>query len=226
MADPMHNDRPIIQERQTVLGLYVTAKEAYDMWQADPEGVTILDVRTPEEWVFTGHPPMAVNIPIAFLAYVWDDAKKGFPWSLNPDFVALVKERFSPDDTLLVTCRSGGRGAMAVNMLAKAAGFTNALQHPRRDGGRHRRRPRQRLQGHAPAQRLADVGPAVDVQHRPHTDGAARARDRGTALRQRRRLTTHRALRGGGPPLPPSSRRAKGCGRSRQPHRGCQHPAA
>ena len=23
------------------------------MWQADPEGVTILDVRTPEEWVFT-----------------------------------------------------------------------------------------------------------------------------------------------------------------------------
>ena len=55
---------------------------------------------------------------------LWDDAKKGFPWSLNPDFVALVKERFSPDDTLLVTCRSGGRGAMAVNMLAKAAGFT------------------------------------------------------------------------------------------------------
>ena len=49
MADPIHNDRPIIQERQTVLGLYVTAKEAYDMWQADPEGVTILDVRTPEE---------------------------------------------------------------------------------------------------------------------------------------------------------------------------------
>ena len=38
MADPMHNGRPIIKERQTGLGLYVTAKEAYDMWQADPEG--------------------------------------------------------------------------------------------------------------------------------------------------------------------------------------------
>ena len=120
-----HDGRPIIEVRQTKLGLYVTAKEAYDMWQADPEGVKILDVRTPEEWVFTGHPPMATLVPFAFLAYVWDEKKQGFPWSMNPDFVALVKERFSEDDTLLVTCRSGGRGAMAVNMLA-AAGFTKA----------------------------------------------------------------------------------------------------
>ena len=120
-----HAGRPIVKERQTSLGLYVTAKEAYDMWQADPEGVKVLDVRTPEEWVFTGHAPMATLIPFAFLAYAWDDEKKAFPWSLNPDFVELVKERFSPEDTLLVTCRSGGRGAMAINMLA-AAGFTNA----------------------------------------------------------------------------------------------------
>ena len=122
---PTHAGRPIVKERQTSLGLYVTAKEAYDMWQADPEGVKILDVRTPEEWVFTGHAPMATLIPFAFLAYAWDDETKAFPWSLNPDFVELVKERFSPEDTLLVTCRSGGRGAMAINMLA-AAGFTNA----------------------------------------------------------------------------------------------------
>ena len=94
------------------------------MWQADPEGVKILDVRTPEEWVFTGHPPMATLIPLAFLAYAWDEEKQGFPWSMNPDFVKLVTERFSPDDTLLVTCRSGGRGAMAINLLAKAAGYT------------------------------------------------------------------------------------------------------
>ena len=120
-----HDGRPIVKERQTKLGLYVTAKEAYDMWQADPEGVKILDVRTPEEWVFTGHAPMATLIPFAFLAYVWDEEKKGFTWSLNPDFVALVKERFSPEDTILVTCRSGGRGAMAINMLA-AAGYTKA----------------------------------------------------------------------------------------------------
>ena len=110
MTEATHDGRPIVEQRQTSLGLYVTAKEAYDMWQADPEGVKILDVRTPEEWVFTGHAPMATNIPLAFLSYVWDDEKKGFSWSLNPDFVELVKERFSPDDTILVSCRSGGRG--------------------------------------------------------------------------------------------------------------------
>jgi rhodanese-related sulfurtransferase len=126
-TEATHAGRPIVKERQTSLGLYVTASEAYDMWQADPDGVVILDVRTPEEWVFTGHAPMAVNIPFAFLAYVWDDAKKGFPWSLNDDFVELVKERFDTDATILVSCRSGGRSAMAINVLA-AAGFTNAYQ--------------------------------------------------------------------------------------------------
>ena len=44
---------------------------------------------------------------------------------MNPDFVELVKERFSPEDTILVSCRSGGRGAMAINALA-GEGFTKA----------------------------------------------------------------------------------------------------
>ncbi len=114
----------IAKERQTSLGLYVTAKEAYDMWQADPDGVKILDVRTPEEFVFVGHAPMALNIPFAFLAYEWDTAKKGFPWELNPDFVAAVQARFKTDDTILASCRSGGRSAMAINQLARA-GFTH-----------------------------------------------------------------------------------------------------
>lgn len=124
MTAVTHAGRPVGQPRQTTLGLYVTAKEAYDMWQADPDGVKILDVRTPEEWVFTGHAPMATNVPFAFLAYVWDDAKKGFQWELNPDFVDLVQQRFTPEETILVSCRSGGRSAMAVNLLA-TAGFTN-----------------------------------------------------------------------------------------------------
>ncbi len=126
MADVTHNGRPVIEQRQTSLGLYVTAKEAYDMWQADPEGVHVLDVRTPEEWVFTGHAPMATLIPLAFMAYVWDGEKQGFPWSMSPDFAEQVKARYAPDDTLLVTCRSGGRAAMAINALAATAGFTNA----------------------------------------------------------------------------------------------------
>ncbi len=123
MASPTHNGRPIVEQRQTKLGLYVTAKEAYDMWQEDPQGVKLLDVRTPEEWVFTGHAPMATLIPFAFMAYVWDDDKQGFTWSLSPDFLDRVRERFTVEDTILVTCRSGGRAAMAINMMA-GAGYT------------------------------------------------------------------------------------------------------
>jgi rhodanese-related sulfurtransferase len=126
MAAVTHAHRPVAEARQTKLGLYVTAKEAYDMWQADPADVKILDVRTPEEWVFVGHAPMATNIPLAFLAYVWDDQKKGFSWSLNPGFVHLAKERFGLTDTILVSCRSGGRSAIAINQLAEA-GFSNVF---------------------------------------------------------------------------------------------------
>ena len=43
------------------------------------------------------------------------------------DFVSRVKEVAKPDDTLLVMCRSGGRSAIAVNLLAKA-GFTHVYQ--------------------------------------------------------------------------------------------------
>ena len=38
--------------------------------------------------------------------------------------LAQVKEVAEPTDTIMVMCRSGGRSAMAVNLLAKA-GFTN-----------------------------------------------------------------------------------------------------
>ena len=116
--------REIAKERQTSLALYVTAKEAYDMWQADPEGVKILDVRTPEEFVFTGHPPTAWTFRPRSSPTSGATRRRGCPGA-NAGFVEAVKERFETDDTILVSCRSGGRAAMAINQLA-AAGFTNA----------------------------------------------------------------------------------------------------
>ena len=65
--------------KQTVLGLYVTAKEAYEKWKAEPEKVKILDVRTPEEFLFVGHPEMAWKIPIAAQVYEWDAEKEEVP---------------------------------------------------------------------------------------------------------------------------------------------------
>lgn len=107
------------KEKQTVLGLYMTAKEAYEKWKADPENVKILDVRTPEEYLFVGHPTMAWKIPVAVQIYEWDATKGQFPMKPLPDFVSRVSEVAKPNDTILVTCRSGGRSAIAVNMLAK-----------------------------------------------------------------------------------------------------------
>jgi rhodanese-related sulfurtransferase len=106
--------------KQTALGLYVTAREAYDKWKAEPRKVTIVDVRTPEECLFVGHPTMAWKIPVAEQMYEWDEAKKQFPMKLLPDFVSRVKQVAKPGDTLMMMCRSGGRSAIAANLLAKA----------------------------------------------------------------------------------------------------------
>lgn len=111
-------------EKQTVLGLYVTAKEAYQRWEAAPEKVKIIDVRTPEEVMWVGHPPMAWKIPVIAVTYEWDAEKKQFPMQPLPDFVTRVQTVANTDDTLMVMCRSGGRGAMAVNLLAKG-GYKN-----------------------------------------------------------------------------------------------------
>ena len=114
----------VLEEKLTSLGLYVTALEAYEVWQADPERTKVLDVRTFEEYVLIGHAEMAANVPLAFPTDNWDAGKGNYSIVVNTDFITQVKERFNLDDTILVMCRSGGRSAMAVNALAKA-GFKN-----------------------------------------------------------------------------------------------------
>ena len=136
------------EKKQTTLGFYVTAKEAYEKWKAEPEKVMILDVRTPEELLFVGHPTMAWKIPLTAQTYEWDAAKGQFPMKPLPDFVSRVSEVAKPDDTIMVMCRPGGRSAMAVNLLAKA-GFQACLQHHRRHGGGYGQGSRQRLPGPA-----------------------------------------------------------------------------
>jgi rhodanese-related sulfurtransferase len=113
------------KEKQTALGLYVTAKDAYEKWKANSDKVKIIDVRTLEEFLFVGHPTMAWKIPVATQIYEWDAKKKQFPMKPLPDFVSRVKAVAKPNDTLMVMCRSGGRSAIAVNFLAQA-GFKHA----------------------------------------------------------------------------------------------------
>lgn len=113
--------------KQTSLGLYVTAAEAYDKWLAAPDEVKVLDVRTLEEYIYIGHAPMAWNIPLATQTHEWDADKGYFAYLPNLNFLSLVKEVAAPTDTIMVMCRSGGRSAMAVNLLAEN-GFTNVYQ--------------------------------------------------------------------------------------------------
>lgn len=116
----------LAKEKQTVLGLYVTAKEAYEQWHAAPDAIKIIDVRTPEEFLFVGHPTMAWKIPAFAQSYEWNAERQRFMMVPLPDFVARVAKIAGPDDTLMVMCRAGGRGAMAANMLAQA-GYKNVF---------------------------------------------------------------------------------------------------
>ena len=110
----------IPKNKQTTLGLYVTAQQAYEMWKADPGRVKIIDVRTPEEYAFVGHPDTCWNIPLAFVTYQRKNGKTEYGPKWNPEFVAEIKKIAGPNDTLLIMCRSGDRSAMAVNQLATA----------------------------------------------------------------------------------------------------------
>ena len=160
-------------EKQTTLGLYVTAREAYDQWKAAPDKVTILDVRTIEEYMWVGHTSMAWLVPVVAVDYTWDAGKKQFPLKPLPDFVARVQKVAKPDDTLMVMCRSGGRGAMAVNLLAKA-GFKNVYNITDGMEGDTVTDPESVFRGPATGEWLEECGPAVELQDRSGPATAAR----------------------------------------------------
>ena len=119
-TDPRHD---VPDGCQTSLELYVTPTEAYEMWASGGNGVKILDVRTPEEYAFVGHPEMAMNIPIVMHTYRWEPELGRVAIEPNSRFMPEASDWADTTDTILVMCRSGGRGAMAVNALAQA-GYT------------------------------------------------------------------------------------------------------
>jgi rhodanese-related sulfurtransferase len=104
------DEESLPSSKRTSLGLYITAKNAYEKWRVDSTNIKIIDVRTPEEFRLIGVPEMAAKIPL----------------SASPrQFVGQVRQIARPDDAILVICRSGNRSAAAVEMLAQA-GFKNA----------------------------------------------------------------------------------------------------
>lgn len=112
-------------KKQTDWGLYLTAKEAFEMKQAEGDKILFLDVREPIEIMFTGYTDVVdVNIPFLLVNPArWNPAKPKFAMEPNPAFAASVAAALDArgldkSAPVLVMCRSGGtRGALAANAL-------------------------------------------------------------------------------------------------------------
>lgn len=119
------------EKKRTTLGLYVTAKEAYDV--AQKEKVLFLDVRTRGEVAFLGTASTVdANIPYMDMNELsgWDEKKQTIQLDVNSGFMTEFERRLAEKGLsgknvkVIVMCRSGDRSAATVNFLAKA-GYTN-----------------------------------------------------------------------------------------------------
>jgi rhodanese-related sulfurtransferase len=107
----------IPDKKQTVLGLYLTAKTGYEKWEKNCDKIKIIDTRTIGEYLFVGHGSMAYNIPVKMLNL---KSRSGPVMIQNENFVSDVRKKCKDTDTILLMCRSGVRSALAVNILAQA----------------------------------------------------------------------------------------------------------
>lgn len=112
-------------KKQTKLGLYMTAKQAYDHTMANMDKTLFVDIRTPSELNYLGVTSvMDAHVPTVFMdSSAWDDKKHRYRRAKNENFVAdmdaaLKKKGLSKDDTVILMCRSGKRSASAANVLA------------------------------------------------------------------------------------------------------------
>jgi rhodanese-related sulfurtransferase len=118
------------KKKQTKLGLYVTAKQAYKLTMDNMDKTLFVDVRTPSELNYLGAASiMDAHVPTVFMDTTgWNDKKHRYNRKKNNNFVAdmdkaLKKKGLTKNDTVILMCRSGKRSAGAVNVLA-ANGYT------------------------------------------------------------------------------------------------------
>ncbi len=118
------------EKKQTRLGLYMTAQQAYDHTMANMDKTLFLDIRTPSELNYLGAASvMDAHVPFVLMDISgWNDKKHRYKRAENKNFIAgvdaqLKKKGLSKNDTVILMCRSGKRSASAVNKLADA-GYT------------------------------------------------------------------------------------------------------
>jgi rhodanese-related sulfurtransferase len=102
--------------------------DAYDRLKTWPD-TFLIDVRTREEYQFTGHPENAYLFPYLMMTgkLAKTDDKYEYQYDLkNADFLAEINKVFKKTDNLLIICRDGKRSALAAKELAED-GFENVF---------------------------------------------------------------------------------------------------
>ncbi len=112
--------------RETSLGLYVNAAEAWELMQENDRAV-LIDVRDPVEIKFTGFAePTDIHVPWVLADRDSFDAEaKSWPMVKNTDFATQMRGELealgvAEDDPIIVMCRSGStRSAPAADAIAE-----------------------------------------------------------------------------------------------------------
>lgn len=118
-------------KKQSSLGLYLTAQEAYDLASSKADDVLFVDVRAPAELEFVGWTPLIdKNIPWQGVDFNnWDLIKKRYKRVPNKNFVQMIDseidaKKLDKESPVVLICRSGVRTAKAASLLAKS-GYSN-----------------------------------------------------------------------------------------------------
>jgi len=119
------------EAKQTKLGLYLSAPEAFKLKSEGGGKVLLIDIRTKGEFMFLGTPTVTdQNIPYMEIddPASWDKKNNRYTMSPNSDFVGAVtalaaRQNVAKTDAIILICRSGDRSSRGANLLQEA-GYT------------------------------------------------------------------------------------------------------
>ncbi|SFR51862.1 rhodanese-like domain-containing protein [Thiomicrospira sp. ALE5] len=136
MANALPNSPSPAPEReahQIPQGLYITPEQAYEMVKAD-ENAFLVDVRTPEEWMFVGYSPLAqIMLPSVMFDYSQMDTVQNMPRYMpapHPNWIGEFEERLmdlnaDQDSKFIIMCRSASERAAPMARILDQYGYKN-----------------------------------------------------------------------------------------------------
>ncbi|MRU14030.1 sulfurtransferase [Roseovarius sp. A21] len=124
MIETSVNEADLPKKKTNEPGNYITAAESIALLK-ERDDVALIDIRSPEETMFVGYATETdANIPFMNVdpAHIYNPKKSSYKMMPNDGFVDQIKGYVAANNpsALLIICRSGGRSAKAVDMLAKA----------------------------------------------------------------------------------------------------------